>query len=157
LALEGRNGVPVWSGIGEQVFFSSTKDWPPPNRSVAGQWGNLYSVRSDGSGEVEWLTADETNQALSGISRSGRQVFYTKAIDVTNHWEITRVDLDKGGLQSTLWPGRFRRASAEISLDGGVICYRSDDTGAFEIYVQTYPEMDAKIPVSIGGGDSPVW
>jgi hypothetical protein len=37
----------------------------PPNTSPAGQWGNLYSVRSDGSGEVERLTTDpETSEAL---------------------------------------------------------------------------------------------
>jgi Tol biopolymer transport system component len=158
LTHQGTNGLPVWSGNGEQIFFSSTKDLPFAVVAGQGQWGNLYSVRSDGNGEVVRLTSDvETSQALSGISPSGRQLFYTKVITVANHWEITRVDLDNGGLQSTLWPGRFRRSSAEVSPDGGLISYRSDETGTFEIYVQTYPEMDAKIPVSIGGGDSPVW
>ncbi len=153
----GRNSVPVWSSNGERLIFSSTQH-RPPNTSPPGQWGNLYSVRSDGSGEVERLTTDpDTSQALSGISPNGRQLFYTKVLSIPDHWEITRVDLDKGGVQTTLVPGRFRRSSGEVSPDGGLIWYRSDDTGSFEVYVQTYPGMDAKIPVSIGGGDSPVW
>ena len=153
----GRNTLPVWSSNGERIIFSSTQD-RLPGTSAPGQWGNLYSIRSDGTGNVERLTTDaDISQALSGISPDGRQLFYTKVISVANHWEITRVALDKNGSQTTLLPGRFRRSSAEVSPDGGLIAYRSDDTGAFEIYVQTYPDMDAKIPVSIGGGDSPVW
>ena len=153
----GKNTLPVWSSDGERIVFSSTQH-RPPNTSPPGQWGNLYSIRSDGSGNVERLTTDaDISQALSGLSPDGRHLFYTKVISVPDHWEITRVGLDKGGVQTTLLPGRFRRSSAEVSPDGGLIAYRSDDTGAFEIYVQTYPEMDAKIPVSVGGGDSPVW
>jgi eukaryotic-like serine/threonine-protein kinase len=155
----GRNTLPVWSSNGERIVFSSTQDLPTGTLPVgAGQWGNLYAIRSDGTGNVERLTTDpEISQALSGVSPDGRQLFYTKVISVGSHWEITRVALDQNGSQTTLLPGPFRRSSAEVSPDGGLIAYRSDDTGAFEIYVQTYPDMNAKIPVSIGGGDSPVW
>jgi eukaryotic-like serine/threonine-protein kinase len=142
------------SGPATATGFSSA-----PRRIVRPEksGGNLYAVRSDGNGDVQRLTTDESNQALSGVSSDGRHLFYTKVIIPSKHGEITRIDLDEEARHSTLMPGRFRRASAELSPDGGLMLYRSDETGAFEIYVQTYPGMDAKIPVSVGGGDSPVW
>ena len=157
LTHDGKNGVPVWSSDGERIIFSSTQD-RRPNTSPARAMGKSLLVRADGSGAVERLTTDpDTSQALSGISPNGRQLFYTKVLNGADHWEITRVDLDKGGQQTAVLPGPFRRVIGGISPDGGLILYRSDETGAFEIYVQTYPAMDAKVAVSVGGGDSPVW
>jgi hypothetical protein len=37
------------------------------------------------------------------------------------------------------------------------VAYASDDTGRFEIYVQSFPTPSEKFQVSSGGGDFPVW
>jgi Tol biopolymer transport system component len=44
-----------------------------------------------------------------------------------------------------------------ISPDGRWIAYVSDDTGRFEIYVQSFPQPSERTPISSDGGTEPVW
>ena len=46
---------------------------------------------------------------------------------------------------------------ARISPDGRWIAYVADDSGALEVYVQRYPELDERYQVSVGGGGQPQW
>ena len=117
-------------------------------------WGNAFEPNRPA---MFYFPAQLKMISSEGCNRDAKTLFYTKILNTQDHWEITRVDLDKGGLQTAVLPGPFRRASAEVSPDGGLISYRSDETGTFEIYVQTYPAMDKKIAASVGGGDYPVW
>jgi hypothetical protein len=153
----GHNRVPVWTADGTRMVFSSTHSAPRPQGSTANWYGNLYEVRADGSREPERLTNAEENHALSGISPDGRHLFFTRVLDATTHWEITRVDRSRNGEIAPFITGPFRRGTAEVSPDGRLISYRSDESGRFQIYVQTYPELEAKIAVSVEGGDEPVW
>jgi serine/threonine-protein kinase len=47
--------------------------------------------------------------------------------------------------------------SAKFSPNGRWVAYVSDEMGQPEVYVRPYPERDPKIPISTGGGVSPVW
>jgi eukaryotic-like serine/threonine-protein kinase len=44
-----------------------------------------------------------------------------------------------------------------FSPDGRWVAYRSNETGANEVYVAPYPGPGAKIPISTGGGATPRW
>lgn len=44
-----------------------------------------------------------------------------------------------------------------FSPDGRWLAYASDESGSFNVYVQPYPGPGAQEPVSVNGGDSPVW
>ena len=44
-----------------------------------------------------------------------------------------------------------------MSPDGQWLAYRSNQSGAVEVYLQPYPGPGSTTPVSIGGGDSVVW
>jgi hypothetical protein len=152
----GHNRLPIWTADGSQILFSSTLDAPIPAGNTQAWWGNLYRVRADGSGRPERLTKTDVNQALTGASPDGRLLLFTRIIG-PGHWEITRIDLDRDGEMTAIAPGPFTRASAEISPDGQLISYRSNDSGTWEVYVQTYPALDTRVPVSVGGGDEPIW
>ena len=45
----------------------------------------------------------------------------------------------------------------QISPDGRWIAYASDETGRWEIYIQSFPEPGAKQTVSVAGGAQPQW
>jgi eukaryotic-like serine/threonine-protein kinase len=47
--------------------------------------------------------------------------------------------------------------AARISPDGRWVAYESDETGRYEIYVQSFPTPGRKALVSAGGGVNPVW
>ena len=46
----------------------------------------------------------------------------------------------------------------QISPDGRYMAYQSDESGKFQIYVRSFPDMTkGKWQVSSGGGNSPLW
>jgi hypothetical protein len=47
--------------------------------------------------------------------------------------------------------------SAKISADGQWIAYASEDTGHFEIYLQRFPALSGRWPVTSKGGTRPHW
>jgi Tol biopolymer transport system component len=60
-------------------------------------------------------------------------------------WFIT----DRGGFYS--------KRNGQFSPDGRWIAYEKNDSGRFEILVQSFPEPGGKWQVSTGGGVQPRW
>ena len=63
----------------------------------------------------------------------------------------------KGGTPTPLIGGAFLKANARISADGKWMAYAANDTGTFEIYVQSFPELGERVQVSNGGGNLALW
>ena len=54
--------------------------------------------------------------------------------------------------------GEFNERNVEISPDGNWMAYQSNESGAFEIFVSPFPNVDdGKQQVSNSGGIFPVW
>ncbi|MDQ3174094.1 MAG: hypothetical protein M3Q91_10365 [Acidobacteriota bacterium] len=51
----------------------------------------------------------------------------------------------------------FNERQAQFSPDGKWIVYTSDESGAPEVYAQTYPASGGRGRVSTGGGSQPKW
>ena len=51
----------------------------------------------------------------------------------------------------------FNEAVPAISPDGDWIAYDSNETGQLEVYVQRFPGLGGKVPISTDGGWQPVW
>ena len=51
----------------------------------------------------------------------------------------------------------FNEQQAQFSPDGKWIVYTSDESGAPEVYAQTFPTTGSKWRVSTGGGCQPKW
>jgi serine/threonine-protein kinase len=45
----------------------------------------------------------------------------------------------------------------KLSPDGGLLVYRSDDSGRSEIYIKPFPSGEGKWQVSVDGGRWPQW
>jgi len=52
---------------------------------------------------------------------------------------------------------QFNEVGPSLSPNGQWLAYASDETGRYETYVQTFPKVGGKWPVSINGGIVPVW
>ena len=52
---------------------------------------------------------------------------------------------------------QFSESLANLSPDGRWIAYVSDESGKFEVYVQSFPTPSGKWQVSTEGGNSPRW
>ena len=47
--------------------------------------------------------------------------------------------------------------AAQFSPDGKWIAYQSAESGNLEVYLAPFPGPGPRIPVSAGGGESPIW
>jgi hypothetical protein len=53
--------------------------------------------------------------------------------------------------------GRYNEQQGQFSPDGGSIAYSSDESGSFQVYVQSFPAGAGKVQVSTAGGSQPRW
>jgi Tol biopolymer transport system component len=51
----------------------------------------------------------------------------------------------------------FGERDGRLSPDGRWLAYDSNETGSYEVYVQTFPGKEGKWQVSAKGGTHPVW
>jgi dipeptidyl aminopeptidase/acylaminoacyl peptidase len=70
--------------------------------------------------------------------------------------DLWRVAAD-GGTARRLTAGLSEPSTPSLSPDGRWLAYASDESGAFEVYVQPFPDSQVKRLVSRGGGAEPRW
>ena len=51
----------------------------------------------------------------------------------------------------------FQEGQPQFSPDGRYLAYASNETGTFEVYLQTFPPGNGRWPVSTAGGVQPRW
>jgi serine/threonine-protein kinase len=142
----GSNIMPLWNREGTIIFAS--------NRG--GDW-DIYAQPSDGSRPAEALLKRPHDQFPLAALGDGT-LLYTEIDPKTGRdlWILS-----PNGQPSPLrvnsaneTAGQFSPAPAGASR---WLAYSSDESGRNEIYVQSYPGGTNRIPVSTGGGMSPMW
>ena len=140
---EGYDADQIWSPDGKELLFTSTRD---------GQ-DKVYRKRADGSGEVALVVDCEAPCFPSSISPDGRTL---ALISSSNNGDIVLVDMESGKSESYLSTS-FLESGPAFSPDGRWIAYVSGESGAPEIYVQSFPAGGGKWQVSAGTGAEPRW
>jgi serine/threonine protein kinase/Tol biopolymer transport system component len=134
----------VWNPDGRRIAFAS-----PPG-------GDVFVRDTRSSEKPKLLFQLPSFSPLDDWSRDGRYVAY-EAID----WKTFQVDIGVRDLQEKtsrlLIATRANESNAAFSPDGRWIAYFSDESGANEIYVQTFPTGNDRQQVSVGGGTQPRW
>jgi serine/threonine-protein kinase len=137
LTFEGRSRYPVWSRDGRFLVFRGS--------------GGMMSVAADGSAPPEPLTTPAIEGNPEAWSRDGTQLLYRNPADL---YVLTLGD----SISSAPYlEGEWNEYAAAVSPDGRFAAYASNESGAFEVYVRSFPTPGARYPVSVGGGGEPVW
>ena len=139
----------AWTPDGSRIIFGSSHDGV----------SNLYSVLADGSGEAEVLLESDEWDYPSSVTPDGSKVAFQRSVGgpSTNRREIWEMTIDGDEPAVPLLEGRGWRSSAHYSPDGKWLAYSANPTGALEVYVQSYPGLSGVQPVSVGGGQRPLW
>ena len=136
---------PIWSSSGEELIFPSARR------------GNndIYRKAADGTGEAQLIHgATDANEFASDLSRDGRYILYD--LNGSDIWYLERRDGDSFEAKPFLATDLTEKG-ATLSPDGGWVAYVSDESGAYEVYVQRFPEGGDKQRISQNGGLGQRW
>ena len=130
---------PVWSVDGDTVFFYRLNDF--------------YRIDLSGSGEAVHILTSDNNVFPNSMSGAGKLVFSEIRDDQYDLWILDTTD----GTSEAWKTSAANTHNAEVSPDGKWIAYQSDETGRYEIYVESFPEGGERFQVSRAGGSNPSW
>ncbi|HUD98968.1 MAG TPA: winged helix-turn-helix domain-containing protein [Bryobacteraceae bacterium] len=142
----GVNIGPVWSPDGRTVVFSS--DAPR----------NLFLKSASGAGEEQRLTRSASPQFPLDWSRDGRFILYEEATapgDLRSLWTLPVAPGDaepRPYLRKT-----SNETMGQFSPDARWVAFQSDESGRYEVYIDTFPEPRRQVRISTGGGVMPEW
>ena len=140
---------PFASPDGTQIAFGSDR-----KAGVA----DIYVRSLDGrDGDEQLLLATNENKFLCDWSADGRYLLYGSRPSRTNSdlWLLPLMGPDTKPRAFLQTPAN--EICGQISPDGRWIAYASDETGVWEVYVQSFPASGNKQSVSVGGGMEPHW
>jgi Tol biopolymer transport system component len=145
LTFDGGNN-PVWSPDGKRVVY---------NASGSGA-NNLFTISADGSGKPERLATSEYGQTpTSWASTANAIAFLQRTQNGSNG--IWVLPMAGDGKPHLLLESRFNLWHPDLSPDGRLMAYVSNESGTYEVYVQPYPGPGEKTRISTAGGSEPIW
>jgi serine/threonine protein kinase/Tol biopolymer transport system component len=136
----------VWAPDRRQVVFSSLENGVPHlyRTMVAGNDGDVAIVPS----------ISHPNMFPTGWSPDGQWLLYTAPGGKA--WDVFAVRLADSHSRPVVAAPR-NQIQARLSYNGRWIAYASDESGRFEIYVQSFEDGTGKVLVSSHGGSQPAW
>jgi Tol biopolymer transport system component len=143
----GRNDSPVWSPDSGRVVFASDRDGPED-----------FFVKNiaDAAPEQSLYRSPVLFKNPSGWSRDGRWIVFTQ-MDPGTAQNIYLLPSSGTEPPVPYLRGPRRDDTGQPSPDGHWLAYASDDTGRYELYVQSFPEPGHKQQVSLDGVGGGQW
>jgi dipeptidyl aminopeptidase/acylaminoacyl peptidase len=132
---------PGWSPDGAQIVFTSDRN----------QAQGLYVKPSSGAGTEQLVL--KTDAADPSWSADGKFVVFRNG----GAQEIFQLPLSGERQPVSYLKSQFTKRHAKLSPDGRWLAYASDESGKYEVYVQSFPNPTAKWKISIQGGEGPRW
>ena len=138
--------APLWTIDGKRIVFTSDR----------GGGSGLYWKAADGSGGVEPVGAEsEISVVPSSWSGDGNTLVLNNA---RGNYDIRIMPMDGERETKMLLQESYAERQPQISPDGQWMAYSSNESGAYEIYVRPFPNVDeGRWQVSVSGGTSPLW
>jgi serine/threonine-protein kinase len=146
LTSRGDVGVARWSRDGSQVVYTA-----PAGPSKWGVYTQSVASATDPKAVLEVASL----APVADLAPDGRSLLLQSIVSA--NWDIQRVILDSAPTIRPFHATAGIDVSPDISPDGRWASVMSNESGAFEIYVRSYPEPTVKVQVSVGGGFGAVW
>ncbi|MFN7936903.1 MAG: protein kinase [Bryobacteraceae bacterium] len=143
---DGAEYYPVWSPDGDKIAYTSVQG---PQTEI-----RVKSARGSGPSRSLWSSPNQ-KFTLDWSGPTGVVLF--SEIRPQTKLDVFTVSPTGEGKPVALLDGPFNEQSAVFSPDGKYFAYVSDESGPYQVYVQSYPPGGAKWQISSSGGISPRW
>jgi eukaryotic-like serine/threonine-protein kinase len=158
LTTSGIDAVPVWTGDGREIVYSSLTP-----KGIA-----LRRKASSGAGaELDIVAPKPDAQLPASVSPDGRYLLTFNSLLRAPQSDLTLVAMDGSGASVTWLGTPFNEFSGEFSPDGKWVAYQSNESGHSEIYLRPFRILPgggvesagdkARWQVSGEGGIRPRW
>ncbi len=147
-------------GMMSRFTFSGADDptWSPDGSEIIYSNGDLYKTSAIGTKKPELLLKSSMDKVPVDWSSDGKYLLYVM------HEGSTGSDLwvlplqKKGSKPFPFLQSPFVEAHGQISPDARWVAYASDESGKYEVYVQSFPSPEqGKWKISSNGGTMPRW
>lgn len=140
---------PTWSPDGKRIAFTSDRKGHR----------DIYQKSASGIGQDELLIdATKGDQvAIHDWSGDGKTILFHTLGQKYHAGNIWMLSLDGNRKPSLVIESQFETTNARLSPNGRWIAYSSNESGKFEIYIQSFPPSNIKWQLSTHGGDEPQW
>lgn len=147
------NSAAVWSPDGTRLIFRTNR-----NGLI-----DLYQKSAAGGGNEESVLSGEAARRVgmgsptvtpSDWSRNGHVIF---SVPVGSGYDLGLLPLAGDRKPVRFIGSPSDQLHGNFSPDGRFVAYSSNESGRFEVYVQTFPLSDSKWQVSTSGAYEPRW
>src|SRR5262249_23341019 len=114
-----------------------------------------FTVPVSGAGQESSILKHKEPAYVSDTSPDGRLLVYDQAASAG--YDVWLLPMEGGRKAAPFLATPFNERASQVSPDGKGMAYVSDESGARELYVRSFPESGAKWPVSSGGAAYPRW
>ncbi len=141
---------PVWTPDSQKIIYASFGEGNP----------GFYSKKADGTGEVEKISpggADEIRVPFSS-SPDGKILALWEVKLSLSQTNISILSMEGDHARTPLLQKEYYEDCPQISPDGRWIAFQSNETGRYEVYVHSFPDVNqGRWQVSTNGGNNPLW
>ncbi len=142
---EGSESYPAWSRDGRQLYYANDRR----------NDGVIFRRPADGAGAAEEVATTAAGIWPLAASPDGAWLA-VGAVGSETKLDILRLDLATGE-KTPLATTPFDDQGTELSPDGSLLAYCSDQAGRWEVYVQALSGARGRWQVSSEGGVDPHW
>ena len=149
---------PLWDPSGAHFYFRSNRN------------GLIQIYRQSAEGSTPPSVIFSAEQQRAAFSADGVGFLNTIPADVSSDGRFLVYNVTTGPSAFDLWllplngdktvgylRTPFNEIHPSISPDGKWLAYASDETGRYEVYIESFPAPGAKIQISSQGGWDPRW
>ncbi len=143
----GRNDSPVWSPDGTRVVWASDRD---------GIQNLFVKTANDAAQEQQLFGSDQLFKNPVDWSRDGQWIVMTQ-LDQDTSQNVWLLEASGAKPPTAIVRGPVRENAGPISPDGRWIAFSSEDSGRYEIYVQSFPTPGRRVQISENGAARAWW
>ena len=115
----------------------------------------IYEKSANGLGNARPVFQSiPQNLLLDTLSPDGRYAIFLSQSSTNQEWALPLTGDQKPFVYLEGHPTAFQTT---FSPNGRYVAYTSNETGRYEVYVQTFPQHLGKWQVSTAGGSQPMW